>query len=64
MQNHDSDVPGEALRPDFEAIEQEQADFRGSYGYGRRAYRPDPAAKYSFGGESRALPLSSQRVRK
>lgn len=61
MQNHDHDVPEAVMRPDFEAIERENRDFRGTYGYGRRAYRPDPEAKYSFGGASRALPPSWQR---
>jgi len=26
-----------------------KGDFRGSYGFGRRAHRPDPSATYSFG---------------
>jgi hypothetical protein len=26
----------------------EVGDFRGSYGFGRRAHRPDPKARYGF----------------
>jgi len=28
---------------------QPRGDFRGPYGFGRRAHRPDPKATYSFG---------------
>jgi hypothetical protein len=34
-----------------------EGDWRGPYGYGHRAYRPDPAARYGFmPGASRTLP--------
>jgi hypothetical protein len=61
MQDHDSDVPDEVQRPQFEAIRPGQGDFRGSYGYGRPAYRPDPEARYSFAPVSRVLPPAWQR---
>jgi hypothetical protein len=61
MQNHDSDVPGDAPKPDFSEIEPGAEDFRGRYGYGRKAHRPDPEASYSFAPTAKTLPLRSQR---
>ena len=38
--------------PENETAEaQPEADFRGAYGYGRRAHRPDPDARYGFAPE-------------
>lgn len=39
-----------------------QGDFRGRYGYGRPAYKPDPDAAYSFEpGPRRTLALDPKR---
>jgi hypothetical protein len=36
-------------------------DFRGRYGYGHRAYKPDPVARYGFEPESvRPLPVKAR----
>lgn len=35
-----------------------KGDFRGSYGFGRRAHRPDPKAHYGFDNEARRAPDS------
>jgi hypothetical protein len=61
MQNHDNDVPPEAPKLDLNKIGLGTEDFRGPYGYGRRAYRPDRTASYSFEPRKRTLPLSFQR---
>jgi hypothetical protein len=39
---------GERPRAKAERGEPPVGDFRGSYGFGRRAHRPDPAAHYVF----------------
>ena len=35
-------------RREREPAPQPQGDFRGRYGFGRRAHRPDPDATYAF----------------
>ena len=35
-----------------------QGDFRGPYGFGRPAYRPDPGASYDFKPQRRTLPVT------
>ena len=36
-------------------------DFRGPFGYGHRAYRPDPGATYVFEPAPRVLPVNPRR---
>jgi hypothetical protein len=36
-------------------------DFRGSYGFGRRAHRPDPAAEYRFSIDDRRVRVPRTR---
>jgi len=49
-------------RRDPPAADQADGDFRGPYGFGRRAYKPDPSANYVFEpGPPRVLPVEQRR---
>ena len=56
---HDDDADSVAGRSQDRAGTHHDADFRGRYGYGRPAHKPDPTAKYGFAPDpKRTLPVS------
>ena len=58
---HDDDTDSMAGRYPNRSGPDGDADFRGRYGYGRPAHKPDPAAKYGFAPDpKRTLPPSGE----
>lgn len=58
---HDDNTDPANSRPQDGPGPHGDADFRGRYGYGRPAHKPDPAAKYGFAPDpKRTLPPSGE----
>lgn len=56
-EEHDNAAPGGPVETGSAPGNPTDGDWRGPYGYGHRAYRPDPQAHYDFDpGPSRTLP--------